>query len=324
MTHVIDLGDIGQSVPNFAPASTSIPAQVLRAQPRNSIVRQRVEAFVGQYDRNQAAQTGAKAISGGYVEDRNRKKDQTAKVKASGAPSSVIAEHDAEVQRAEQLLAAAWNEENRINGLLAEDREFLNKIARVLAEFHGKEIPLAKRPVLAAPKQSFELDYVKPQRAVIREVKAEIERPVVPELDDEIQSANRFVSTLARTAKISFDGGRIKWPEKETTAIQEMLRGPGPWPARFRGIDVEAALCRLFPDQLMEELEASIRDRYEVQHALAMSPDAARKRLRDLNARLREAEMIEVEATWRGLEAGENLRFRPDTNIRTLLGIAPG
>jgi len=323
MTHVIDRGDIGMSIPDFSPSSTSTPALVLRALSRNHIVRQRVEALVGQYDRDQAALTGQQAISRSRLEDRDRKMDQIAKIKASGAGAPVVAESVADGQHSNRLLEAEWAVENRINGLLAEDRELLNKIAPVLTEFQGIEIPLATRPSLATPKKSFDADYVQPERVTMRERKAEIELPVVPELDQALQDAGRHVATLVRTTKISFDGGRIKWPMRETVAVEEMLQGPGPWPARFKGIDVEAVLVKFFPDQVTAALEASIRDRYDVQHALALSPDAARKRLRDLNARLRAAEAIEVEAIWRGLEAGEDLRFRPDTNIRVLLGIAP-
>ena len=322
MVYTIDRGDIGQSVPNFSPSSTSIPALVLRAQPRGSIVPQRVLAIAHQDDRDRAAGTGLKAITASRLEDRDGKKAQVEKVKASGASPPVVAEFAAEFQWANRLVEEAWADADRNNSFQAEGRELLNRIAPVLTEVNGIDIPLAKRPTLAAPKISYWKDYVEPQRAVIREVEAEKAREVVPELDDELQNARRAVATVARTTKISFDSGRIRWPDRETVAIQQMLRGPGPVPPRFRGIDVEAVLCRLFPDQITTVLEQSIRDRYDVQHALALSPDDARKRLHDLNARLRAAETIEVEAIWAGIEAGEDLRFRRDTNIRTLLGIA--
>lgn len=86
--------------------------------------------------------------------------------------------------------------------------------------------------------------------------------------------------------------------------------------------DALALLCWAMPERIIEAVEASIDEAY-LAVELQLDPHERQRRKRELKLKILEAERIECEAIWQLVRAGDtNIRFRPDTDPRAILGIA--
>ena len=158
------------------------------------------------------------------------------------------------------------------------------------------------------------------QRAEIARIKREIEDTETAPLPLEhvLAAARAEVEKEAARGKVRVEleserrGLQLAWPRKRVNA--DSSRDNPYLPAT--AVDAAAIACRFFREEVLADVEASIRAQYE-SIGLALTPSEKRKRLRELKASLLEAERIEAEAIWQ-IGSGD---FRPDTDPRAVLGI---
>jgi len=158
------------------------------------------------------------------------------------------------------------------------------------------------------------------QRAEISRIKREIEdvEAAPLPLDNVLATARAEVAKEAARGKVrvELDSERrdlhLVWPTRKVNA--EASRDNPYLPAT--AVDAAALACRFFRDEVLADVEASIRVQYEG-IPLALTPSEKRKRLRELKATLLEAERIESEALWQIGNGG----FRADTDPRAILGV---
>ncbi|CAM5377354.1 hypothetical protein ATER59S_01678 [Aquamicrobium terrae] len=150
-----------------------------------------------------------------------------------------------------------------------------------------------------------------------REIEAVEDAPLP--LDNALASARAEVTKEATRAKVRVElederrGLRLAWPTRKINADPSR---DDPYHSPV-AVDAAAIACRFFRDEVLADVEASIRAQYEG-IPLALTPSEKRKRLRELKAALLEAERIEAEAIW---QIGDG-SFRADTDPRAVLGIA--
>lgn len=118
------------------------------------------------------------------------------------------------------------------------------------------------------------------------------------------------------SAKPSGDGFSIEWPRQRVLA-EPLTAGGIPF-----ANDAVALIGALFPDRLEEEVTKQITAFYESYGGPILAAPEKRRALAKIDKELLRLERIEAEMIWQGIEAGEDLHFRPDTDPRAVLGIA--
>ncbi|MGQ2903789.1 hypothetical protein [Neoaquamicrobium sediminum] len=95
--------------------------------------------------------------------------------------------------------------------------------------------------------------------------------------------------------------------------------GPGWKPTSDDALAMQAWLA---PDRVLEKLKADLETAY-AHGPVELDAHEKQRRSRDLKAQILEAERVECAALWKQIdEGGEQVRFRPDTDPRAILGIA--
>ncbi len=74
-------------------------------------------------------------------------------------------------------------------------------------------------------------------------------------------------------------------------------------------------------DELLARAVKQVRELYQGYFGPTLSPDAKRKRLKELRHERLEVERLECAAIWEAAEQGIFIPFRPDTDPRAVLGI---
>lgn len=158
--------------------------------------------------------------------------------------------------------------------------------------------------------------------ALLRTERTEIENAYEPAEMVKASIGNQ-VDALARSARIGVavtpqSRPKIEWPTQVLEGVTTS-RASG---NRVHLPDVPALLCRFNREAVLAELFAAVDAAYEGV-GKTYEPHERKRKLKRIEAAILEAERIECEAIWEALKAGDtSLRFRPDTNIRALLGIA--
>ena len=87
-----------------------------------------------------------------------------------------------------------------------------------------------------------------------------------------------------------------------------------------RVADVRSLLAWLAPEQLEEAMLEDLRRQYEGV-GLQMDPHEKPRRIKELRAKILDAERVECAAIWAAKAAGADLRFRAGTDPRAVLGV---
>lgn len=131
-----------------------------------------------------------------------------------------------------------------------------------------------------------------------------------------ISDIRRKAEGLTLQPRASGDGFNIDFPRMHVRAEPIAAGGiPFAW-------DAVALIAWLAPEKLEEEVTRLIEGFYSGYGGPIMTPADKRKAVRQSDAKLLQLEREEAEMIWRGLEAGEPLAFRPDTDPRAVLGLA--
>jgi len=129
------------------------------------------------------------------------------------------------------------------------------------------------------------------------------------------QRLRATISANASAGRIGVDEGRLVWPTRALDVVT-------PTAARARVIDVEAVLCGLFGDRIIEEAERAVDESYAGVE-LTLDAGVRRERLREIDAALLASERAECAAVLALIDSGdEAISFRPDANPRAVLGLA--
>lgn len=136
-------------------------------------------------------------------------------------------------------------------------------------------------------------------------------------------SLRNQVDALDRSARIGVSINpqsrpKIEWPTQVLDGVTTSRASMN----RIHFPDVPALLCRFNREAVLAELFAAVDAQYE-SVGKTYEPHERKRELKRIDAAILEAERIECEAIWQAIKAGDtSLRFRPDTDIRALLGIA--
>jgi len=131
------------------------------------------------------------------------------------------------------------------------------------------------------------------------------------------------VDTFAKRARLGVTVSpqscpRIDWP---TVAVEGVMSTRGST-NRVLIPDVPALLCRFAREEVLTELFAALEVQYEGV-GKTYEPHERKRELKRIDAAILEAERIECEAIWEAIKSGDtSLRFRADTDVRALLGVA--
>lgn len=161
----------------------------------------------------------------------------------------------------------------------------------------------------------------------IGDVRAELDdlENAVPRRDSVAERLPTLVQDLAARGAPKLEGagapgGRLRIAGPRVIIHAEPARsGPGWKPTSD---DALAMLAWLNPDRMLEKLRSDLDDAY-AHDPLELDPNEKQRRTRDLKAQILEAERVECAALWKLIDEGdEQVRFRPDTDPRAILGIA--
>jgi hypothetical protein len=207
-------------------------------------------------------------------------------------------------------------------GLLASDRSgnFPVKTTR----WSSKEMELAREPKLPSVDK---LDsFIAEKRQELTRLRAQRSGTVSAPLPAEMvkRSLAAKVSALASAGELGVAipsetrKAGLVWPMKSIGA-EPPRSNPAAIP---HAIDVEAVLCNLFGDIILERAMAAVDDAY-VGTEVMLDPHDKKRALAKLDAAILETERAECAAILKLIEAGDrSVSFRPDTNPKAVLGLA--
>ncbi|MFN4274107.1 MAG: hypothetical protein ACK4F5_14955 [Aliihoeflea sp.] len=139
----------------------------------------------------------------------------------------------------------------------------------------------------------------------------EVKRKARAEVEELAERGAPFVSGAAEPF-IDHGDGRIQaprigigWPTKRMTGLEPSATGSGHTPSV---VDTAALVAWLHKDRLIEALEADIDEAYATTDGIDTHERG--KRIRALSRQIAQAERLEAEAIWKGVEAGEAVEWR--------------
>lgn len=329
------------TIPTFTPGGSSPLERVITILPSDHQVRKRVESIFADEAALDTKTVAGQAAIGQSMRNRAYERDNIAALVRGEAGSAAITGQRAAERRANVAVDAVHAETRKVIAAHAAAVDLVNRIPAVIAPFlipantvndkNGalirvdtlKDIPLAapaRLPGDLTVEDAVELgDQYRTEFGVLSVEKAEIEsaapdfefakRELLRSLDDLAESAE------LRVQKVGPFAGRLLWPQTNVNAA--------PLTAGFkpRVTDVNALLVRHMRPLIEAEALAALEQFYR-ETPLALTAEAKRKALKDVRAKIARAEGLEVAAIWKARELGAEFSFRPDTNVRTLLGIA--
>lgn len=334
---------------NYAPSALDPNDHLVSDPSVPDAVRERYIALGDQYERAVNVAEGARREYDAADADWHAKRSDLGKAEAhiererdrSGVSEGQLAVLQDRVARAAQRRAQAEAKHVAVIAAKANAAEVLKNVKRLVdskrtyaslgrgpdgdplvdsGEYGGAPLGYNLTPVRVGLPAGDPVQIVAKQRPEIGRLQREREDTVAapPPLETVLAQARAGVDKEAARGKVRVElederrGLRLAWPVWKINA-DPSRDSPHHAPT---AVDAAALVCRFFRDEIIADVEASIRAQYEGIE-LALTPSEKRKRLRELKAALLEAERIECEALWQIGEGG----FRADTDPRAILGV---
>jgi len=321
-------------------------------------IRQRRQKLTGSKDKffNLAAGTRTAsntALDGLFVAKTNKERLVERRQRGEHIDPGLLAEADVEIAHARKAQEETDAVATRIVGRLAAANDIIKNVDRLLAGRkrepehvgagllaamderifggHAKKVaPAVKlyRPKVTLPASGVWFHGAAEAGAkrieTLRERDAVGKRPTGTAEADK-RRIRMMVADLALRGEPSVLGAaedtrlRIGWPVQEIDAAPKSNTS-ATLLGRPTAIDASALIAWAFKDKLIKTLERDIDEAYA--DADTIDPAEKAKLMKELAAKALEYERLEAEYIWAGLDAGEDIFFRADTDPRAILGIA--